>query len=84
MPKVAVYNMEGVQIGDIELNNAIFGVKINEGLMHQAVLSHLAKRRQGTAATKNRSQVRGGGRKPWRQKGRPAEPAWEASALRCG
>ncbi|HKM18027.1 MAG: 50S ribosomal protein L4 [Firmicutes bacterium] len=69
MPKVAVYNMEGVQIGDIELNNAIFGVKINEGLMHQAVLSHLAKRRQGTAATKNRSQVRGGGRKPWRQKG---------------
>ncbi|HHX01101.1 MAG TPA: 50S ribosomal protein L4 [Firmicutes bacterium] len=69
MPKVAVYNMEGVQIGDIELNDAIFGVKINEALMHQAVVSHLANRRQGTAATKSRGMVRGGGRKPWRQKG---------------
>ncbi|MGB4186359.1 MAG: 50S ribosomal protein L4, partial [Limnochordia bacterium] len=69
MPKVAVYNMEGVQIGDIELNDAIFGVTINEALMHQAVLSHLANRRQGTAATKSRGMVRGGGRKPWRQKG---------------
>lgn len=69
MPIVAVYNMEGVQIGDIELNDAIFGVTINEALMHQAVLSHLANRRQGTAATKSRGMVRGGGRKPWRQKG---------------
>jgi len=69
MPKVAVYNMEGVQIGDIELNDAIFGVQVNEALMHQAVLSHLANRRQGTAAAKSRGMVRGGGRKPWRQKG---------------
>ena len=89
MPKVAVYNMEGVQIGDIELNNAIFGVKINEGLMHQAVLSHLAKRRQGTAATKNRSQV-SGGRKPWRQRtgrarvGSIRSPLWVGGGVVSG
>lgn len=69
MPKVALYNMEGKQIGDIELNEAIFGAKINEALMHQVVVNQLANRRQGTAATKTRSFVRGGGRKPWRQKG---------------
>lgn len=69
MPKVAVFNTEGKQVGDIELNDAIFGVKINEGLMHQVVLNQLANRRQGTVATKTRTQVRGGGRKPWRQKG---------------
>lgn len=69
MPKVALYNMEGKQIGDIELNEAIFGAKINDALMHQVVLNQLANRRQGTAATKTRSFVRGGGRKPWRQKG---------------
>lgn len=69
MPKVAVYNMEGKQVGELELNDAVFGVKINHDLMHKAVLSHLANRRQGTMATKTRGQVRGGGRKPWRQKG---------------
>ena len=69
MPKVALYNMEGKQIGDIELNEAIFGAKINEALMHQVVVNQLANRRQGPAATKTRSFVRGGGRKPWRQKG---------------
>src|SRR5690554_6258495 len=69
MPKVAVYNMEGKQVGEQELNDAIFGVEVNQDLMHKVVVSQLANRRQGTVATKNRSAVRGGGRKPWRQKG---------------
>lgn len=69
MPKVAVYNMEGKQVGELELNDAIFGVEINQDLMHKVVVSQLANRRQGTVATKNRAMVRGGGRKPWRQKG---------------
>lgn len=69
MSKVSVYNMEGNQVGDIELNDAVFGVKVNEHLVHMAVLSHLANRRQGTQSAKTRSEVRGGGRKPWKQKG---------------
>jgi len=69
MPKVAVYNMEGKQVGELELSDAVFGVKVNQDLMHRAVLSYLANRRQGTAAVKNRGDVSGGGRKPWRQKG---------------
>ncbi len=69
MPKVAVFNMDGKQIGDIELNETIFGAEVNETLLHQVVVNQLANRRQGTHATKSRSMVRGGGRKPWRQKG---------------
>ena len=69
MPKVAVFTQEGKQVGDIELNDAIFGVEVNEGLLHQVVVNQQANRRQGTVATKNRALVRGGGRKPWRQKG---------------
>ncbi len=69
MPKVAVFNMEGKQVGELELNDAIFGVEINQDLMHKVVLSQLANARQGTASTKTRGFVRGGGRKPWRQKG---------------
>lgn len=69
MPKVAVYNMEGESVGELELNEEIFAAPINEALLHQAVVMHLANRRRGTAATKNRAAVRGGGRKPWRQKG---------------
>ena len=69
MPKVAVFNMEGKQVGDVELNDAIFGVEVNQDLMHKVVLSQLANARQGTVATKTRGLVRGGGRKPWRQKG---------------
>lgn len=69
MPKVAVYNIEGEQVGDLELRDEIFGVDTNEALMHQAVVRHLANQRQGTSATKTRSEVSGGGRKPWRQKG---------------
>ncbi len=69
MPKVAVYNIEGKQVGELELNDAVFGVEINQELLHKAVLRQLANRRQGTVATKSRGLVRGGGRKPWRQKG---------------
>ena len=69
MPKVAVFNMDGKQVGDIQLNEAVFGVEVNEGLMHQVVINQLANRRQGTHAVKNRAAVSGGGRKPWRQKG---------------
>lgn len=69
MPKVAVYTVAGEQIGDIELNESVFGVKVNEGLVHQAVVMQLASQRLGTHATKTRGLVRGGGRKPWKQKG---------------
>lgn len=69
MPKVAVYNAKGEQVGDIELRDEIFGVEVNEALVHQAVVRHLANQRQGTVATKTRGEVSGGGRKPWRQKG---------------
>ena len=69
MAKVSVYNMEGKQVGDIELNDAVFGVEVNENLVHQAVLNQLANKRQGTQKAKTRSEVSGGGRKPWRQKG---------------
>ncbi len=69
MAKVAVYNMEGNEVGTIELSDSIFGVKINEHLVHMAVLQQLANKRQGTQSAKTRSEVRGGGRKPWRQKG---------------
>ncbi len=69
MPKVAVYNMTGAQTGEIELNDSVFGVEVNEAVMHQAVVMQLASQRLGTHATKTRGLVRGGGRKPWRQKG---------------
>ena len=69
MPKVAVYNSANQQVGDIELNDSVFGVEMNAGLVHQAVVMQLAPRRLGTHATKTRGLVRGGGRKPWRQKG---------------
>lgn len=69
MPKVAVYNMEGNQVGELELTDAIFGAEVNDSLLHQVVVNQLANRRQGTVATKTRGLVRGGGRKPWRQKG---------------
>lgn len=69
MAKVAVYNMEGKEVDTIELSDAIFGVEVNEHLVHMAVLQQLANNRQGTQKAKTRSEVRGGGRKPWRQKG---------------
>lgn len=69
MAKVAVYNIVGQQTGEIELNDAVFGVEVNEAVVHQALVMQLASQRQGTAATKTRAMVRGGGRKPWKQKG---------------
>ena len=69
MPKVALYNMEGSQIGDIELNESIFGAEVNTSALHAVVKNYLANQRQGTQSTKTRSEVRGGGIKPWRQKG---------------
>ena len=69
MANVAVLNMEGKEVGTIELNDAVFGVKVNEHLVHMAVVAQLANKRQGTQKAKTRSEVSGGGRKPWRQKG---------------
>ena len=69
MANVAVYNIEGKEVGTIDLNDAVFGVEVNEHLVHMAVVSQLANKRQGTQKAKTRSEVSGGGRKPWRQKG---------------
>ncbi len=69
MPKVATYDITGAQTGEIELNDDVFGVEVNVPVMHQAVVRQLANQRQGTHATKTRSFVRGGGKKPWKQKG---------------
>ena len=69
MANVSVYNMEGKEVGTIELNDAVFGVEVNEHLVHMAVVAQLANKRQGTQRAKTRSEVSGGGRKPWRQKG---------------
>ncbi len=69
MANVSVYNMEGKEVGTIDLNDAVFGVEVNEHLVHMAVVQQLANNRQGTQKAKTRSEVSGGGRKPWRQKG---------------
>ncbi|MCG0276135.1 MAG: 50S ribosomal protein L4 [Thermosediminibacteraceae bacterium] len=69
MPKVALYNMQGQQIGEVELSDSVFGVEVKPEVMHQVVVNYLANQRVGTASTKTRGEVRGGGRKPWRQKG---------------
>ena len=69
MANVTVFNMEGNEVGTMELNDAVFGVEINEHLVHLAVVRQLANKRQGTQKAKTRSEVSGGGRKPWRQKG---------------
>ncbi|WOO34988.1 MULTISPECIES: 50S ribosomal protein L4 [Clostridia] len=69
MANVSVYNMEGKEVGSIELNDAVFGVEVNDHLVHMAVVQQLANKRQGTQSAKTRAEVSGGGRKPWRQKG---------------
>ncbi|MDA8334453.1 MAG: 50S ribosomal protein L4 [Peptococcaceae bacterium] len=69
MPSVSVFNMEGEQVGTLELSEAVFGVPVNEAVLHEVVVMQMANRRKGTADTKTRGEVRGGGRKPWRQKG---------------
>lgn len=69
MASVAIYNMQGDEVGTMDLDDAVFGVEINENLVHEAVVAHLAAARQGTHKTKTRGEVSGGGKKPWRQKG---------------
>lgn len=69
MPKVALYNISGQQVGEVELNDSVFGIEPNEPVLHDTVTMQLANQRQGTHDTKTRAEVRGGGRKPWRQKG---------------
>lgn len=69
MPKVSLYDMTGKEVGQVNLTSSLFGAKINQNLLQDAVVAHLARRRSGTASTKHRAEVRGGGRKPWRQKG---------------
>ena len=88
MANVSVFNMEGNEVGTMELNDAIFGAKVNEHLVHLAVVSQLANKRQGTQKAKTRSEVSGGGRKPWRQKGtghaRPGStraPQWTGGGM---
>lgn len=69
MPKTALYDMNGKQVGDIELNDSVFGAEVNKSVLHQVIVNYLANQRQGTQSTKTRAEVRGGGAKPWRQKG---------------
>ena len=69
MPTITKYNMSGAKVGEIQLNDAVFGVEVNAAVMHQAVVRQLSNERLGTHATKTRGEVRGGGKKPWRQKG---------------
>ena len=69
MPKVDVYNMQGKKVCDVELSEAVFGIKPNETVVHSVLVNYLANQRQGTQSTKTRAEVRGGGKKPWRQKG---------------
>lgn len=91
MPKVALYDMQGSQVGDIDLNEEVFGIKPNESVVHEAVVMQLASLRQGTSSTKSRGEVRGGGRKPWRQKGTGRarvgtirSPLWRGGAITFG
>lgn len=91
MPKVAVYDMQGVQVGEIELNDSVFGIEPNEAVMYEFVKMQLANKRQGTSSTKTRGEVRGGGRKPWRQKGTgrarvgsTRNPVWRGGGVAFG
>ena len=91
MAKVAVYNMEGKEVDSIDLDDAIFGVEVNDHLVHMAVVQQLANKRQGTQKAKTRSEVSGGGRKPWRQKGTgrarvgtSRSPLWRGGAIIFG
>lgn len=91
MPKVAVYNMQGAQVGEIELNDDVFGVEVNRAVLHSAVVLQLANQRRGTHSTKLRGEVSGGGRKPWRQKGTGRarvgsirSPLWRGGAITFG
>ena len=82
MPKVALYSMDGTSIGDIELKDEIFGVEVNKNVLHQVVKMQLANKRQGTQSALTRAEVRGGGAKPWRQKGTSA-PTLKPISCNC-
>jgi large subunit ribosomal protein L4 len=91
MPKVAVYDMRGTQVGDIDLNDNVFGIEPNEAVMQQFVKMQLANKRQGTSSTKTRAEVRGGGKKPWKQKGTgrarvgsSRNPVWRGGGIAFG
>lgn len=91
MPKVALYNTQGSQVGDIDLSDEIFGIEPNESVVHEAVVMQMASLRRGTSNTLSRGQVRGGGRKPWRQKGTGRaragtirSPLWRGGAITFG
>lgn len=91
MPKVALYNVQGSQVGEIELNDAVFGIEPNESVVHEAVVMQMASWRRGTHCTKSRGEVRGGGRKPWKQKGTGRarvgtirSPLWRGGAIIFG
>ncbi|MDK2821209.1 MAG: large subunit ribosomal protein [Clostridia bacterium] len=91
MPKVALYNVQGQQVGEIDLSDDVFGCEVNEAVLHDAVVMQLASRRQGTVATKGWAKVSGGGRKPWRQKGTGRaragsirSPLWRGGAVIFG
>jgi large subunit ribosomal protein L4 len=91
MPKVAVYNMQGSQVGEIELDDFVFGTEVNETVVHSAVVMQLASKRLGTHSTKKRGEVRGGGKKPWRQKGTgraragsTRSPIWRSGGITFG
>lgn len=91
MPKVAVYNMTGAQVGEIELNDNVFGIEPNKAVMYDFIKMQLANKRQGTSSTKTRTEVRGGGKKPWRQKGTgrarvgsSRNPVWRGGGIAFG
>jgi len=91
MPKVAVYNMLGAQVGEIELNDNVFGIEPNKAVMYDFIKMQLANKRQGTSSTKTRTEVRGGGKKPWRQKGTgraragsSRNPIWRGGGIAFG
>ena len=91
MPSVALYNIEGKEVGQIELNESVFGFEPNESVVHEAVVMQLASMRRGTSSTKHRGEVRGGGRKPWRQKGTgrarvgtTRSPIWRGGSITFG
>lgn len=91
MPRVALYNIQGQQVGEVDLDERIFGGEVNEAVLHDAVVMQLASKRQGTAATRGRSEISGGGRKPWRQKGTGRaragsirSPLWRGGAVTFG
>ena len=91
MPKAVLYNMQGEKIGDIELNDAVFGQDVNKTVLHEVVVNYLANQRQGTQSTKTRTEVRGGGIKPWRQKGTGRarqgsirSPQWKGGGVALG